>query len=239
MKRFYKETAADAGDDGHRVLLDGRPMRTPAKAVLVVPTRGLAEAIATEWREVPEAADINVSHLPLTRLAATGLDRVGGQRERVVEDTAKYAASDMLCYRAPEPATLVERQHAAWQPLLDWAAERYGAPLAVVEGLTFAEQPAEAVARLRAAVAAHGDLALSALYNLTHITGSLVVALAVAEGRLTAEAAFAAAQLDELYQIERWGEDPLAARRHEGIRRDIEAAARFLALLGHERVKGG
>lgn len=239
MKRFYKEAAAEAGEGGHRVLLDGRPMRTPAKAVLVVPTPELAGAIAAEWRAVPADAEINVSHLPLTRLATTGLDRVTGQRERVLEDTAKYAASDMLCYRAPEPATLVERQRATWQPLLDWAAERYGAPLAVIEGMTFAEQPAGAVARLRDAVAAHDDLALSALYNLTHITGSLVVALAVAEGRLSAEEAFAAAQLDELYQIERWGEDPIAAQRHEGIRRDIDAAARFLALLGKDRLKGG
>ena len=111
MKRFYKETAVEAGDGGFRVLLDGKPMRTPAKAVLVVPTRALAEAIAAEWREVPEKAEINVSHLPLTRLAATGLDRVTSQRERVIEDTAKYAGSDLLCYRAPAPSSLVERQH--------------------------------------------------------------------------------------------------------------------------------
>ena len=124
-------------------------MRTPAKAVLVVPTRALAEAIAAEWGAVPDKADINVSHLPLTRLAATGLDRVTSQRARVIEDTAKYAGSDMLCYRASEPETLVKRQQATWQPLLDWAAERYGARLVVVEGLAFVEQPADAVARLR------------------------------------------------------------------------------------------
>src|SRR5215213_2199041 len=100
MKRFYKETAVDQGDGGHRILLDGKPMRTPAKAVLVVPTRALAEAIAAEWGAVPDKADINASHLPLTRLAATGLDRVATQRARVIEDTAKYAGSDMLCYRA-------------------------------------------------------------------------------------------------------------------------------------------
>jgi len=238
MKRFYKETTTGVGDGGHSVLLDGRPMRTPAKAELVVSTRALAEAIAAEWREVPERTDINVSHLPLTRLAATGLDRVAGQRERVIEDTAKYAASDMLCYRASEPEPLVRRQHDTWQPLLDWAAERYRARLRVVEGLTFAAQPDEAVGRLRAAVAAHGDLALSALYNLTHISGSLVVALAVAEGRLSADTAFAAAQLDELYQIERWGEDPIATRRHAEIRRDIDATERFLALLEDKRLKG-
>jgi chaperone required for assembly of F1-ATPase len=238
MKRFYKETAVDQGDGGHRILLDGRPMRTPAKAVLVVPTRALAEAIAAEWGAVPDKADINVSHLPLTRLAATGLDRVTSQRARVIEDTAKYAGSDMLCYRASEPETLVKRQQAIWQPLLDWADERYGARLVIVEGLAFVEQPADAVARLREAVAMHSDLGLSALYNLTHISGSLIVALAIAEGRLAAADAFAAAQLDELYQVERWGEDPIATKRHEGIRHDIEAGARFLALLEEQRLKG-
>jgi chaperone required for assembly of F1-ATPase len=238
MKRFYTDTAVDAGDGGHRVLLDGRPMRTPAKAVLVLPTRALAEAIAAEWREVPEKADINVSHLPLTRLAATGLDRVTTQRQRVVDDTAKYAGSDMLCYRASEPESLVRRQQQTWQPLLDWAADHYGARLVVVEGMAFVNQPDEAVHKLHHAVAAHSDLALSALYNLTHISGSLVLALAVAEGHLSAEDAFAAAQLDELYQIERWGEDPIAARRHEGIRGDIGAGARFLALLESQRLKG-
>ena len=238
MKRFYKETAVDLGDGGHRILLDGKPMRTPAKAVLVVPTRALAEAIAAEWGQVPDKADINVSHLPLTRLAATGLDRVTSQRARVIEDTAKYAGSDMLCYRASEPETLVKRQQETWQPLLDWAAGRYGARLVIVEGLAFVEQPADAVARLAELVAAHSDLGLSALYNLTHISGSLIVALAVAEGHLSAADAFAAAQLDELYQIERWGEDPIATKRHEGIRHDIEASARFLALLEQQRLKG-
>ena len=238
MKRFYKETAVDLGDGGHRVLLDGKPMRTPAKAVLVVPTRALAEAIAAEWGEVPDKADINASHLPLTRLAATGLDRVTTQRTRVIEDTAKYGGSDMLCYRAGGPETLVKRQQETWQPLLDWADERYGARLVVVEGLAFVEQPADAVARLHEAVATHSDLGLSALYNLTHISGSLVVALAVAERRLSAADAFAAAQLDELYQVERWGEDPIATKRHEGIRHDIEAGARFLALLEQQRLKG-
>jgi chaperone required for assembly of F1-ATPase len=238
MKRFYQETAVDLLDGGHRVLLDGRPMRTPAKAVLVVPTRALAEAIAAEWGEVPDKADINVSHLPLTRLAATGLDRVTTQRARVIEDTAKYAGSDMLCYRASEPATLVRRQLAIWQPLLDWAAGRYGARLVVVEGLAFVAQPEEALRKLHEAVAAHSDLGLSALYNLTHISGSLVVALAVAERHLSTAGAFAAAQLDELYQIERWGDDPIAAKRHEGIRLEIDAGARFLALLADQRLKG-
>jgi chaperone required for assembly of F1-ATPase len=238
MKRFYKDTAVDAGDGGYRVLLDGRPMRTPAKAVLVVPTETLAGAIADEWGRVPEKTEINATHLPLTRLAATGLDRVPAQRARVIDDTAKYGASDLVCYRATDPASLVQRQDRLWQPLLDWLAEHYGAQLVVGSGTTFVTQPAEALATLRQAVAAHGDLALSALYNLTHIAGSLVIALAVSEGRLAAGDAFDAAQLDELFQIERWGADPILVKRHQGIRHDLEAGARFLALLGDARLKG-
>ena len=238
MKRFYQETATDTADGGWRVLLDGKPMRTPAKSVLVVPTRALGEAIAAEWRDVPAKSELDVSHFPLTRLAATGLDRVCPQRQKVIDDTAKYAASDLLCYRAGEPASLVERQHRLWQPLLDWSAERYGARLLTGEGTAFVTQPAEAVVRLGDAVAAHGDFALSALYNLTHISGSLVIALAVSERRLSAADAFAAAQLDELYQIERWGEDPIASQRHDAIRHDLDAGARFLTLLENERLKG-
>jgi len=238
MKRFYKDAAVDAGDGGFRVLLDGKAMRTPAKAVLVVPTEPLARAIATEWHDVPEKSELEVSRLPLTRLAATGIDRVPGQRARVVDDTAKYAGSDMLCYRATVPASLVQLQIDTWQPLLDWAAERYGSKLAVATGTTFVTQPHKALAALRNAVAAHGDLALSALYNLTHVSGSVVIALAVSEGHLPPDRAFAAAQLDELYQLGRWGSDPSATQRHENIRRDIEAGARFLALLGDGRLKG-
>jgi chaperone required for assembly of F1-ATPase len=238
MKRFYQSTGVQAGDGGYHVLLDGKPMRTPAKAVLVVPTEQLGEAIAGEWSGVPDKADIVVSHLPLTRLAATGLDRVATQRERVIDDAAKYAGFDLLCYRATDPESLVKRQADTWQPLLDWAAERYDVRFTVANGLTFVSQPEAAVIRLRTAVAAHSDFALSALYNLTHIAGSLVIALAVAEKRLDAEAAYRAAQLDELYQAERWGDDPLAVERREGVRKDIEASARFLDLLGKTRLKG-
>lgn len=238
MKRFHKETAVDASDGGFRVLLDGKPMRTPAKTMMVVPAEALARAIAAEWDAVPEGGELNVTYLALTRLAATGLDRVASQRGKVIDDTAKYGASDLLCYRATEPESLVKRQAEAWQPLLDWARERHGAELAVASGLTFVSQPNAALARLRRAVEAHSDMSLSALYNLTHISGSLVIALAISDGRLDAEQAFAAAQLDELYQIEKWGEDPLATKRHEGIRHDISAGARFLKLLGDARLKG-
>lgn len=237
MKRFYKETAVDAVDGGHRVLLDGKPMRTPAKTELVVPTRGLAEAIAAEWDGVPESSEINAALLPLTRLAATGLDRVTTRRPQVIEDTAKYAGSDLLCYRATTPVSLVTLQHETWQPLLDWAAVKYDARLAVTVGTMFVMQPAEATQALHAAVAEHSDLALSALYNLTHLAGSVVIALALSERHITAEQAFAAAQLDELYQLERWGEDPTVTHRHAGIRRDLAAGAQLLALLEEQRLR--
>lgn len=238
MKRFYKETAVESGDGGWRVLLDGKPMRTPAKAVLVVPTKTLAEAIAAEWAAVPADAELNATYLPLTRLAATGLDRVPTQRENVIDDTAKYAGSDLLCYRATTPDSLVKLQQDTWRPLLDWAAERHGARLVVADGINFVDQPAEAKARLRKAVTVHSDLALAALYNLTHTAGSLVIALAVAEKRLSAEQAVSAAQVDELYQITRWGDDPTALKQREGVAKDIETCARFLELLGKDRLRG-
>lgn len=238
MKRFYKDTGVDEGEGGFRVLLDGKPMRTPAKAVLVVPTRALAEAIAAEWAAVPDKAEINAAHLPLTRLAATGIDRVVARRDKVIAETSKYAGSDLLCYRAAGPDSLVGLQRERWDPLLAWAAERHGARLTTAEGIGFVEQAEDARARLHAAVASHGDLALSALYNLTHTAGSVVIALAVSDGRLAAADAFTAAQTDELYQVDRWGDDPIAEKQREGVRRDIEAAARFLSLLENARLRG-
>jgi chaperone required for assembly of F1-ATPase len=239
MKRFYKETATEAGEGGFRVLLDGKPMRTPAKSILIVPTAALSEGIAAEWAGVPQSGEINAAHLPLTRLAATALDRVARRRDDVIGDTAKYAGSDLLCYRASTPDSLVKLQHETWQPLLDWAAERYGARFVVTEGMSFIEQPEEAKRLLKAAVSGHTDAALSALYNLTHTSGSVVIALAVAEGRLTAEGAFAAAQVEELYQIERWGDDPHAKKQREGVQKDLESCTTFLTLLGDKKLLRG
>ena len=237
MKRFYKETAIRPGDGGWHVLLDGKPMRTPSKSVLVAPTEVLARAIADEWHAVPEKGEINTAHLPLTRLAATGLDRVAPRHIEIIADTAKYGGSDLLCYRAAAPDSLVKTQTETWQPLLDWAAERYGARLNVVEGISFIEQPEDAKARLRDAVAEHADLALAALYNLTHTSGSLVIALAISEGHLTAEEAANATLVDELYQVGRWGDDPLAEKHREGVRKDIASGARFLTLLEKQRLR--
>ncbi len=238
FKRFYERAAAEPcpasrggrrGGDGFRVVLDGRPVKTPAKADMVVPNLTLAEALAAEWQA--QGAQVVVRSLALTGLVWTAIDRVGPGRARVVEEAAAYAAHDLVCYRAEAPEDLVARQHDLWQPLLDWAALSFDARLAVTAGVVPIAQPPEALAALRAVVAAKDDLELTALSAAVAAAGSLVIGLALGVGRIDAAAAFEAAQLDESYQIERWGEDPEAACRRAAIRADLEAAARLMALL--------
>ncbi len=238
FKRFYERAAAEPwppseggrrGGGGFRVVLDGRPVKTPAKADMVLPSLTLAEALAAEWQA--QGAEVEVRSLALTGLVWTAIDRVGPGRARVVEEVAAYAAHDLLCYRAEAPAELAARQQAVWQPLLDWAALAFEARLAVTAGVVPIAQPPTALAALRRAVAAKDDLELTALGAAVSAAGSLVIALALGARRIDAAAAFEAAQLDESYQIERWGEDPEAARRRAAIHADLEAAARLMALL--------
>ncbi|HKU98379.1 MAG TPA: ATP12 family protein, partial [Vineibacter sp.] len=153
-----------------------------------------------------------------------------------IDDTAKYAGSDLLCYRADAPTDLVVRQARVWQPQLDWAVERYGARLELAAGVQHRPQPETSLAALAEAIAAHSDFGLSALFNLTAAMGSVVLALAVSERQLTSSAAFEAAELDALYEIEKWGEDSEATQRLERLRRDVDAGARFLELLGTARL---
>src|SRR5262245_17670036 len=184
-KRFYK--SVDVGDD-FAILLDGRQVKTPAGAKLVAPTRALAEAIAAEWRG--QGDTLAPDTMPLTKALNTALDRIAANRDAIIDDLAKYATSDLLCYRADAPVELVRRQSAAWDPWLDWAAERFGARLAVASGVTHVAQPDNAHARLKEAVAAHDNHHLVALHAGVTITGSAVLGLAFAAKALTAEAAF-------------------------------------------------
>ncbi len=204
-------------------------MRTPAKNELIVPSPALAEAIAQEWQG--QGDTVSPLTLPLTRLVSTAIDRVTPRRDAVVAEIAKYASTDLLCYRAPEPPELAQRQHEAWQKLLDWAHERFDAQLVVTEGITPIAQAPAALAALERAVAAHDALMLVALHLATSACGSLVLALALMEGRVSPQEAFAAAELDESFQIERWGEDPEQTKRRAGLQEDIALAARFAALL--------
>jgi chaperone required for assembly of F1-ATPase len=229
MRRVYTSVATRPVDGSWGVALDGKPVRTPAKRELAVPSAALAAALAAEWDAQRE--EIQPATMPLTRLAATAIDRTAVQRGLVVAETAGYAGTDLVCYHADHPPVLAARQDAMWQPLIDWAALRYDAALAVTTGIIPAPQSPAALRAFAAIVAAQDDFRLTALHTLTAASGSLVIALALVEGRLDAEAAFAASQLDETFQIETWGEDPEAATRRHALAADIAAAARFLALL--------
>jgi len=215
-------------ETGFAVALDAKPIRTPAKERLVLPSRALAEAVAAEWHE--QADKVRPDTMPLMRLASIALDIVAKRREGVVAEVAKYAETDLVCYRAPDQPALAARQQAAWQKLLDWVTLRFDAPLAVTAGIVPLPQSADALHAMRRAVAAYDLLTLTALHAATTACGSLVIALALVEGEIDAEEAFAASQLDETFQIEQWGEDAIQTSRRAALKRDILAAARFLDL---------
>jgi chaperone required for assembly of F1-ATPase len=229
MRRVYTRVETRPLENGWGVALDGKPVRTPARRELAVPNAALAAAIAAEWDA--QRDEIRPATMPLLRLAATAIDRTAAQRDLVAAETAGYAGTDLLCYRAESPPALAARQDAVWQPLLDWAALRYGAALTVTTGIVPTRQSPAALGAFAAAVAAQDDFRLTALHTLTAALGSLVIALALLEGRLDAAAAFAASQLDETFQIETWGEDAEAAARRHALAADIAAAARFIELL--------
>jgi chaperone required for assembly of F1-ATPase len=229
MKRIYRTVATEHLAGGHSVMLDGKPMRTPGRRALVLPTGALAAAIAAEWDA--QTGEIRPAQMPLTRLAATAIDRTADQRDQTIAETASYAGTDLVCYRADHPPALAARQHAAWQPLIDWAAARYASRLEVTAGIIPRPQDPAILSRFTEAVAAFDNFRLTGLHTATAACGSLIIALALAEGRVGAEEAFAISQLDETFQIEAWGEDEEAMRRRAALAADIAATARFLALL--------
>ncbi len=228
-QRIYDRAWAEPAENGWRIVLDGRPLPSPAGHALVLPSAALAEAVAAEWDSQAETVD--PATMPLMRLASTAIDRVGTQRDGVIATVAGYAETELICYRADEPAELAAQQAQHWDPLLAWLASRYGARLVPTTGLLPQRQPDDALAALRAAVAAHDDFALAALAEATQAAGSLAVGLALAEGFLDADGAFAAAELDHSYQIARWGLDSEAAKRRTGVQQDLAHARRFLDLL--------
>jgi len=228
-RRFYKEATAQPDGNVWRIALDGKVVKTPAKNPLSLPTRALAEAIAAEWSA--QGAKVKPDTMPLMQLASTAIDRVAPDRDRVIRETADYAATDLVCYRAEGPEELVQRQAAQWDPLLDWLRERYDVSLKTAVGVMAIRQPDQALAALTRAVSAQDDLRLTALGVMTGAAGSLVLALALLEGRISPETAADAAQLDELYQAERWGLDPEAVKRRANQKADLIAARRFLDLL--------
>jgi chaperone required for assembly of F1-ATPase len=229
MKRFYREVTVVSVEGGFGVALDGKPLATPAKAPLLVPSSALAEAIAAEWRE--QSAEVKLDTLPLTRLASTAIDLVATRRAEVAAAVARYAGTDLVCYRAGHPPELARRQQDLWQPLIDWATLRYDAPLEVTSGVVPVAQSPTTLRAFAAAVESFAPLELAALHLAATACGSLVVALALVEGRLGVEDAFAASQLDESFEIEQWGEDAEQTRRRGALKEDMALAHRFLGLL--------
>jgi len=232
VRRFWETATVGAFDSGYAILLDGKPMRLPGGDVLRVAAEPLARAIADEWQAAGGAkgGEMSFADTPLTRLAGTAQQRVASDQAATIDALARYAESDLLCYRAEAPEALARRQARAWQPWLDWAALTYDAPLRVGTGVAYVKQQRDSVTALRRAVAALDVPALTALGVAVPALGSLVLGLALAEGRLDAATALALGCLDELFQAEAWGEDADAVARRGAIGEDIALAAHFLAL---------
>ena len=224
-RRFYKSATAAPAEGGWGILLDNKPLRSPAKRPFVLPTEALAAAIAEEWQAQGEKIDPR--SMPLMQFAATAIDRLADNRNGLIEEIAGYGRSDLICYRADEPASLVQRQEERWQPLIAWAAERYDITLNITAGIVVVEQPSHTLSTFRRVLEACDLFALTALAAATTAAGSLVIALALAEDRLSADEAADAALLDELFQAEKWGSDPEAEQRRAAIRADLAAAKRF------------
>lgn len=227
MKRFYKTVSVEARDGGFAVLLDGKAVKTPQRKNLALPTRALAEAIAGEWRA--QENEILRETMLLTRLANTAIDRSECERERIAAELIKYANGDLLCYRASEEE-LALRQREAWDPVLEWFAERYSAPLAVTVGMTHIAQPPVSLLALSQAIRSHDGHALTALHAATALTGSLVLGLALLDGRLDSEACFRLSWVDEAFQAEKWSEDRAAVARARTLAHELECAERFARL---------
>ena len=229
MKRFYKKVTVKSVGGDFNVSLDEKSILTPRKNLLLLPNRTLAEAIASEWRIQGEV--IRPSEMPMMSLASTVIDRLVPQRIDVINSIVSYAQTDLLCYRAPEPNELIRRQCDIWDPLLQWAKINLNADFSVTTGIMPLEQPKHIEIAIRAALVCYDEFTLIALHELTTISGSIVIGLAVIEGGIGVDDGIAAAQLDTLYQIERWGEDTEGTLKLKNMRREMLDAANFIVLL--------
>jgi len=230
LKRFWKETTVGESDKGFVVLLDGRNVRTPAKALLEMPTRQMADAAAAEWDAQTEGVDPNT--MPVTRSANAAIDKLSVQHDEVAALIGEYGATDLLCYRADGPDVLIARQAAAWDPMLDWAAATYGARLTCTSGVMHVHQPETAIAPLREAVAAQGDFGLTALHDLVSLSGSLVLGLAATQDDFDAQSLWSMSRIDESWQTEQWGHDEEAEELAALKRESFFHAHRFYRMSG-------
>ena len=229
MTRFYSHATLRAAQGGFEILLDERPVKTPARRPLLLPTEPLARAVAEEWNAQGEKVDPR--SMPLTGLANAAIDRVAPDAESFARGLAAYGANDLLCYRAEGPSSLVARQAELWDPLLAWARRRFDVDFEIVCGIMHRPQYEATLRQLAHAVAARDPFALAGLSPIVTIGGSLIVALALAEEAIDLDTAWSAATLDEAWQAEQWGEDAEAAAALEARRHDFAAAYRFLTLI--------
>ncbi|HEV7252574.1 MAG TPA: ATP12 family protein [Mesorhizobium sp.] len=230
-KRFYKKVDVAPGEGGFSILLDGKPARTPGRVPLALPTEAAARLVADEFSAQSEEMDLVA--MPVWRLVNTAIDGVAQAPNAVAEDILRFAASDLLLYRAEGPAALVDRQNAAWDPVLDWARAVLHGRFILAEGVMPVEQPREAVQAVRIHLAARTEpLRLAALHVMTTLLGSALLALAVEAGELTPDQAWTAAHVDEDWNAEQWGHDAEAVARRNARRRDMTAAARLIEALG-------
>ena len=229
MRRFWKDVTVEREGESFALKLDGRPVKTPGRVSLAVPTPELAEAIADEWRAVGE--DIDPRAMPLTGLANAAIDRIGPAHAGFAAGLAAYGETDLLYYRAETPVPLIERQAAAWDPLLDWARARYDVHFEPAAGVMHHPQPPATITRLAEAVAALDAWRLAGLSPVVTIGGSLIAALALLEGHAGRDDIWRAAEIDEDWQVENWGDDAIAIKARETRKADFDAGARFLALL--------
>jgi chaperone required for assembly of F1-ATPase len=228
LKRFWKTATAEAGDAGYDILLDGRPVRTPAKAKLSVPGKAMAETIAAEWEAQTEQVDPTT--MPFTRSANAAIDKVTIQHAEVADMLAGYGDSDLLCYRADHPEELVERQTALWDPILDWAAQDLGVRLEPRVGVMHAPQSPEALKALSEQVHALNAFELTAFHDLVSMTGSLILGFAATRDIHDAEDIWQLSRLDENYQEEKWGVDEEAAETAAYKKAEFLHAHRFYRL---------
>ncbi|SMR81770.1 Chaperone required for the assembly of the F1-ATPase [Aliiroseovarius halocynthiae] len=231
-KRFWKETTVGEADGGFQVLLDGRAVKTPAKSALIVPARALADAMAAEWDAQEDA--INPNAMPVTRMCNSAIDKVSVQHAAVADMLAAYGDSDLLCYRATSPQELVARQAEKWDPILDWAVDSLDVRLKAVSGVMHEEQDAHSVRKLTHLVHALSPFQLTAFHDLVSMSGSLILAFAVAHGHLDAAAAWELSRLDELWQEELWGKDEEAQEMVEKKVEEFARAAWFFAAISRE-----
>ena len=229
MKRFWKDVGVEREGDGWAIQLDGRPVKTPARAALVVPAKSLADGIADEWRAVGEKIDPRA--MPLTGLANAAIDRVAPHPQDFAQAVARYAEADLACYRADRPRELVSRQEEEWDWLLSWARRRFDVDFVTTSGVTHVDQAQATVERLSHAVAALDPFRLAGLSPLVTVGGSLIAGLAVLEKAIKSDRAWHAVSVDERWQLEQWGSDAEAELALANGQRDFLAAAKFLDLL--------